>query len=1230
MKKYICVVLSLFIYFSAYSQTLVDFSTIPKSGTIMVFAHQDDDVIWMLPFWSKTEKFILGAYPTTPAFKKMIHYQQTYLNANNYNINYEANWICPWDTITQQQLHDYYWWNDTTYSYLANDHVTAFWDKDQVTINEIKKIKAKIEPYIASISTSRIITHDNWGEYGHQHHRALNNAVRELAVKYKKDVWMLGCTITPPYMVGGVTYNDVVVPPGITYTVANFNGTLYTGLKQIYLTPTNDLWTWDDNYIATGDHKFIKIVDAGIDKSNILIPGTTVTTTGPSQSRPGDYIFDGVDDYLTLPGNNYSSFTIAMWVMPDQLKSMDISKMTEYPSANACDRSFYMNNNGTVTTRILNNKQSQTITSNTSLSAGNWAHILMTGNGSSLRLYINGLFQKEITTGALYSTYSSPEFVIGQAQETSSFFKGQISDVRLYDYILSSAEIAALINSNPPVIHTITASFGPGGTITSPGDVIVNEGTDRVYTITPDDIYQISDVKVDNISVGAISSYTFSNITANHTISATFSLTLPNIALNKPASCSNNVGNIGYLPPSKANDADGTNGSYWQAIPYPQWWMVDLGANYDIAKVVIRNYVDGNRYYQYEIWASTDNSTFIKIAEKTNTNWATNEGDTYNVTATARYLKVIMTKNSLNNGVHISDFRVYGSPHTSTWTGTANNNWYNTANWSGKVPTSTKDVIIPAAVTNKPVISASAVCNDLTINPSATLEIAPTGSLIVNGTLTNNAGIAGLVIKSDKTATGSIIENSGAEATVERYIANNWNWHLISSPIVSQDIWPQFAPAPSPNVFAAPGNWYFYYFNPNSPSADFYWVNLRKNNNGDYNDGPIDAGNSTAGFSDGSNTFPPKFSQGKGYLVAYNSGWTSGSPETHLFSGKLNSGPITRTLFNNSSGNAFNLVGNPYPSPIDWDLADGDSLWGRNGALAFSGQGYDYWVWDEVSEQYLYRNSSSQIGNAGQYIEPGQGFFVKAAENPAALTFGKDIRTHSAGKGWFKSVPTAFNSIRLKLANNTNSLFDEMFVDFNTNYSGLEGTQKFSSLYADVPEIYSVKAGINYSIDRYNQIGNNLTVNISTKCGITGIYTLTATAISGFQGSKNVYLEDLKTGNIINLKESPSYSFIAGPDDATERFQLSFDKSINVNNEPETIKQVYIYSFGKDVFLYSNMSDIGNCDIFIYNTIGILVYQGRYMPNSVKSKIATLNNPGTYILKVISHTGTTNAKIIIL
>lgn len=69
---------------------------------------------------------------------------------------------------------------------------------------------------------------------------------------------------------------------------------------------------------------------------------------------------------------------------------------------------------------------------------------------------------------------------------------------------------------------TITASAGDGGSISPRGSVAVAEGADKIFTITPNGGYTIANVKVDEKSIGAVDSYTFTDVNANHTISATF------------------------------------------------------------------------------------------------------------------------------------------------------------------------------------------------------------------------------------------------------------------------------------------------------------------------------------------------------------------------------------------------------------------------------------------------------------------------------------------------------------------------------------------------------------------------------------------------------------------------------------------------------------------------------------------------------------------------------------
>ncbi len=70
--------------------------------------------------------------------------------------------------------------------------------------------------------------------------------------------------------------------------------------------------------------------------------------------------------------------------------------------------------------------------------------------------------------------------------------------------------------------YTITATAGANGSITPSGVTYVSQGSNLTYTITPATGYNVADVLVDGGSVGAVTSFTFTNIITDHTISASF------------------------------------------------------------------------------------------------------------------------------------------------------------------------------------------------------------------------------------------------------------------------------------------------------------------------------------------------------------------------------------------------------------------------------------------------------------------------------------------------------------------------------------------------------------------------------------------------------------------------------------------------------------------------------------------------------------------------------------
>ncbi|MCK9399086.1 MAG: hypothetical protein M0Q51_03685 [Bacteroidales bacterium] len=122
------------------------------------------------------------------------------------------------------------------------------------------------------------------------------------------------------------------------------------------------------------------------------------------------------------------------------------------------------------------------------------------------------------------------------------------------------------------------------------------------------------------------------------------------------------------------------------------------------------------------------------------------------------------------------------------------------------------------------------------------------------------------------------------------WIVANHGWHLLTSPVSSQAIQPNFVPDPP------------------TANEDFYsWDEL----NGLWLNSKLGNGTWNSGFDD-------NFIVGKGYLCAYI------TTATKNFTGTLNNAStstisLSRTEATNYSG--WNLLGNPFPSAIQWNTA---------------------------------------------------------------------------------------------------------------------------------------------------------------------------------------------------------------------------------------------------------------------------------------------------------------------
>ncbi len=139
----------------------------------------------------------------------------------------------------------------------------------------------------------------------------------------------------------------------------------------------------------------------------------------------------------------------------------------------------------------------------------------------------------EITGYAIYRGTSPGEEVYISTVTSNSYTDMDIELGITYYYYVKSVENLYQeipVYSDPSnevsatviLSYTITTLTSAGGSISPSGAITVNFGDNKSFIITPNAGYKIKDVKVDGASKGPISSYTFSNITSNHTIEATF------------------------------------------------------------------------------------------------------------------------------------------------------------------------------------------------------------------------------------------------------------------------------------------------------------------------------------------------------------------------------------------------------------------------------------------------------------------------------------------------------------------------------------------------------------------------------------------------------------------------------------------------------------------------------------------------------------------------------------
>ena len=145
--------------------------------------------------------------------------------------------------------------------------------------------------------------------------------------------------------------------------------------------------------------------------------------------------FDGIDDYLSTqsPLNSQSQFSYSLWFQSSDGKY----STNEYLfNQGTDDPSVYIDNNGNLNIKINSNLKCQI--SNPNLKSQKWNHLEIIGDGSTLKVYLNG----SLVCTANYTGSTAQDILyLGSASQTTGFFGGKIDDFRIYPYARSPDQV---------------------------------------------------------------------------------------------------------------------------------------------------------------------------------------------------------------------------------------------------------------------------------------------------------------------------------------------------------------------------------------------------------------------------------------------------------------------------------------------------------------------------------------------------------------------------------------------------------------------------------------------------------------------------------------------------------------------------------------------------------------------------------------------------------------------
>ena len=433
---------------------------------------------------------------------------------------------------------------------------------------------------------------------------------------------------------------------------------------------------------------------------------------------------------------------------------------------------------------------------------------------------------------------------------------------------------------------------------------------------------------------------------------------------------------------------------------------------------------------------------------------------------------------------------------------------------------------------------------------------------IVNGCFETNGE---LTLLSNVTRTARIAELNGSacitgDVTMQRFIdAGSTNWRFLTSAISGTTL------ADFNDDFITSGFTGSDF--PLWPTAANPWASI-------YYYDETQPGIIDSGFVAATNT-TNSLAAGEGLWIWSGDTITGTQPFTIDMKGPVNTGninlPLTYTNTGSPADDGWNMVGNPYPSTLDWDDPSITKT-NINGAI---------YIWNPDLQQFASYVAGFGTNGGSNNIASSQAFWVQASAASPSIQVTEASKT--ANGGTFLKQATV-NPLTINVSNSAGS--DQTIINFEANATiGFDASfdaLKITSVATSLPSISTrMLDSIDLSINQFPEQEINIPLKITT--GVSGLHQVNFAGISNFSNAACLILEDLFTGSTYDLNTTNAITAFIYDTTTTPRFLIKFGARTDI-----TTSDISCYGNNDGEILYEKNSP-NSFDITWKNSLGNVI-----------------------------------------